>query len=232
MTWVKLDDGYPEHPKLVEAGPHALVLDIRGMAYSARRLTDGIVPAGALPALMADLDPGALDALLRVGRWRKTRAGYEIRGFLEHNPSRQQVLAARRQRQEAARLGGRARAQTARRKQDGSFTPAETPAGSPGDSPGDQPDRLADPIQPGRQPGSQRGGMGTGMGMGQMASKGKNITIPEMADQLQGVADADLWWFREEFERRGAAPPDIEKAVAIARSNGGGAAGEDGGVPF
>lgn len=50
--WVKLDDGFPDHPKVLEAGDHlgsrgtgrVIAIWIVGLAYCNRNLTDGFVP--------------------------------------------------------------------------------------------------------------------------------------------------------------------------------------------
>ncbi len=44
MGWVKLDDKFPEHPKLERIGDRAFRIHIRGLCYSALHLTDGLVP--------------------------------------------------------------------------------------------------------------------------------------------------------------------------------------------
>lgn len=44
MTWVRLDDEFPEHPKVVAVGPLGLALQVAGLAYCNRNLTDGFIP--------------------------------------------------------------------------------------------------------------------------------------------------------------------------------------------
>ena len=39
--WIKLDDRFDEHPKILAAGPMALVAQVRALCYSGRHLTDG-----------------------------------------------------------------------------------------------------------------------------------------------------------------------------------------------
>jgi hypothetical protein len=55
MTWVKIDDGFADHPKVIEAGPMASWLFLCGLTYCSRQLTDGFIPAGQLRRL-ADVD--------------------------------------------------------------------------------------------------------------------------------------------------------------------------------
>jgi DnaD/phage-associated family protein len=44
MVWVKLDDHFDEHPKIVSVGPLGMALWVTGLAYCNRNLTDGFIP--------------------------------------------------------------------------------------------------------------------------------------------------------------------------------------------
>lgn len=116
MTWVRLDDGYPEHPKVDRVGPLAAWLNVCAWAYSARNLTDGFVPAERVNRLADVKEPGKLAAtLVAAGLWEPAGAacekcadkrgdanavaaagsGYLVHDYLEYNPSREDVLAER-----------------------------------------------------------------------------------------------------------------------------------------
>ena len=41
MTWVKVDDALPEHPKVARLSDAAFRVHISALCYSARNLTDG-----------------------------------------------------------------------------------------------------------------------------------------------------------------------------------------------
>lgn len=46
MTWLRVDDGFPEHPKLIRlGGPSMRWTWLEVLAYCARHQTDGVVPA-------------------------------------------------------------------------------------------------------------------------------------------------------------------------------------------
>jgi len=99
MTWVKLDDAFATHPKIVPIGPHALALHIWGLCFSARHLTDGFVSIADLSgfpwvskrsALIRDL--GRLED---AGLWRAVEGGYVIHDYLDYNPSAAQVKQKR-----------------------------------------------------------------------------------------------------------------------------------------
>lgn len=118
MTWLKLDDRYADHPKIVTAGPDAAWLDLCGMLYCARYLTDGFIPAGQVRKLTGHPSPDELArVLVRVGRWEQAAGGYLVHDYLDYNPSRAQVLA---EREQAARR--QAGFRNKRRGADGRYT--------------------------------------------------------------------------------------------------------------
>ena len=113
MTWVKLDDQFPDHPKLAELGeltPAAGWLHVCALCYSARYLTDGRIPGGQVPRLMASDTKPLVEVLLEVGLWERDGTGYQIHDYLDYNPSRAQVLAEREAKKAGGRRGGKAAA--------------------------------------------------------------------------------------------------------------------------
>jgi hypothetical protein len=110
MPWAKLDESFPDHPKVASIGDKAFRLHVTAICYCARMLTDGEVPAhilqriGATKRLTADLEA--------AGLWEPTsRGSWVIHDFLEYNPSREQVEADRTKRQAAGQAGGKASGQ-------------------------------------------------------------------------------------------------------------------------
>lgn len=98
-AWVKIDDQFSDHPKVIEAGPLAECLFVRGLTYAARYLTDGFVPASHLRR-MGDMDAiEEAGQLVAVGLWHEAGGGYQIHDYLDYNPSAEKVKAER----EAAR---------------------------------------------------------------------------------------------------------------------------------
>ncbi|MBQ1164844.1 hypothetical protein KBZ21_43465, partial [Streptomyces sp. A73] len=57
-TYVKVHDGLPDHPKIIEAGGEAGWLYICGLAYSSRQLTDGVEGAPASLFLTGNIGVG------------------------------------------------------------------------------------------------------------------------------------------------------------------------------
>ena len=104
MAWVRLDESFPEHPKVVEAGPIAAWLLVRLICYCNRQLTDGYVPK-AMAAQLGTKE--AIQRLVAVGLLKPSRTGYLIHDYLEYQPSKAQVVQRR---QEAKARMGRVRA--------------------------------------------------------------------------------------------------------------------------
>lgn len=126
MAWVRLEDTFPEHPKIAEVGGDAAWLHVCGIAYCNRNLTDGFIPDGALGQLSDRRSPRKLAQKLdAVGIWHRDpdRRGYVVHDYLDYNPTRAEVEAERAKKHEvkvnAGRLGGVASG-VARRKHNGS----------------------------------------------------------------------------------------------------------------
>ncbi|MEX0973996.1 MAG: hypothetical protein WD024_01405 [Bacillota bacterium] len=100
MPWVRLDDEFCQHPKILTAGPLAMALQVAGLCYASRYLTDGFVPAVSLPLLL-DLKgydstaESLAKSLVEAGIWAACEGGYQIHDYLEFQPSRTRVLADR-----------------------------------------------------------------------------------------------------------------------------------------
>jgi hypothetical protein len=92
--WLRLDDAFVEHPKVIGLSDLAFRLHIKGLCYSSRYLTDGHVPETAVK------DSKLTKELTRSGLWAKAEGGWLIHDFLEYNPSREQVLEDRRRARE------------------------------------------------------------------------------------------------------------------------------------
>ena len=90
MTWVKIDDSFPDHPKIIGLTDSAFRAHIQGLCYCGRFLTDGFIPSAAIGKI------GALEAIERLveaGLWQEepSASGYLIYGYLDHQTSKKQV---------------------------------------------------------------------------------------------------------------------------------------------
>jgi len=101
--YAQLSEHWHAHPKILGVGLDGMGLHAWAMSYSMHRLTDGFVPAGALPNLPRL--QAALKVLLQVGLFERTEGGYRIHDYLQWQPSRAELEAARaRAAQRQARL--------------------------------------------------------------------------------------------------------------------------------
>lgn len=112
MTWVKLDDGFPDHPKVTSLPLPARWLHVCALCYCSKYLTDGRLThaqalalhrgsSGALARPHRGSSNGSSGAqatfgqLVECGLWERRGEDFEIHDFLRYNPSREQVLSER-----------------------------------------------------------------------------------------------------------------------------------------
>ena len=114
MTWVKIDDRFPDHPKALALGDDyndCVVLHLRGLCYCAANLTDGFIPGRIFKGYDEQIE-----RLVEVGLWRKAQGGFRVHDYLEYNPSRDEALAQRESRSERGKKGAEKRWAEERRK--------------------------------------------------------------------------------------------------------------------
>jgi hypothetical protein len=126
MPWVRLDEEFPDHPKVVTAGPLASWLHVCALAYCNRMMTDGFVPSSQVRRLVdfegiivvgpttdgdvrdvPEVDAKALaETLVSVGMWERRQGGFVIHDYLKYQPSRAETEAQRKVKSEAGKAGG------------------------------------------------------------------------------------------------------------------------------
>lgn len=94
MTWVRLDDSMPEHPKMVALTDRAFRQHVSALCYCNRNLTDGAIPDTIAHRLVASGKRYAGE-LVTAGIWDKTTDGYQIHDYEDYQPSRASVLHER-----------------------------------------------------------------------------------------------------------------------------------------
>lgn len=111
MTWVNLDDQYPEHPKIDALSDGAFRLHTSAICYCNRHRTDGIVTAEKVSRLMPRFKRQYLDELLVRLIWTDLGDGaaYELHDYLDWNSSRAEIEAARRTNSENGKKGAASR---------------------------------------------------------------------------------------------------------------------------
>jgi hypothetical protein len=82
MGWVKLDDGFPTHPKVVGLSLEARWAYIESLCYAAKYETDGVIPDVVAPNGLVR------EALLAAGLWESGSAAVQVHDFLVYNPSK------------------------------------------------------------------------------------------------------------------------------------------------
>lgn len=112
MSWLKLDDAFPDHPKIEALSDGAFRLHVSGLIHCAKHLTDGYVPTARVPKLMG-YSKRALAQLVAAGLWHPRSDGYDLHDYLDWNRSRKQVemdrhAAAERQRKRRESQGSHA----------------------------------------------------------------------------------------------------------------------------
>ncbi len=97
MTWLKLDDGFPAHPKIVKLSHRAFRLHVSALCYCAANLTDGLVEREALRTIGAysGRSKTLTDELETARLWVPIPPGWTIHGYLELNPSKHEVEVRR-----------------------------------------------------------------------------------------------------------------------------------------
>lgn len=138
--WVKIDDGFCTHPKILAAGPLAALLQIRAICFASQHQTDGIIPRSALGLLTHDFSSIALDdhqcqademdwsrIMLERGLWDLHDGGFAIHDYLEWNLSKKDLENFKEQKSKAGKKGMKARWTQAKRIITDDITPVITP---------------------------------------------------------------------------------------------------------
>ena len=148
MGWVKLDDNFPDHPKVVAAGSSAAWLYICGLTYCSRFLTDGFIPAAQVPRLSDMRNPQALaQRLVEVGLWEQGVKGYVVHEYTRWQRTKEQV--------DSERSSARVRANFRRTNSEVRLPEAEADRSNPPNPPqsgGDSAPRTLNPRAAGTNP--------------------------------------------------------------------------------
>lgn len=100
MTWLRLDDAYPDHPKVLPLSDAAFRLDVTAKCWAAARATDGLITRSDLKVLAAKLEAPrgvarVVDNLVASGLWEVSGEGWKLHDWLDYNPSAKEVAADR-----------------------------------------------------------------------------------------------------------------------------------------
>lgn len=116
MPWVRIDDGFYMHPKVIGLSPAAIGLHVCGLCYAADNLTDGLIPKAAIGRLTSARSATKMLAELEAaGMWIDEGKSWRIHDYLDYQPTREKVLA---EREQAAERQRRAREKAAKKRAD------------------------------------------------------------------------------------------------------------------
>jgi len=107
MTWVKVDDRMPEHPKVIGLSDRAFRAHVEALCYCAGVLTDGRVPAAVAKSRRWSRSAAEL---VTARLWEVDGDGWRIHDYLAHQRSRQDADDLSEKRAAAGSRGGKARA--------------------------------------------------------------------------------------------------------------------------
>jgi hypothetical protein len=119
--WAKLDDNFPDHPKVRAYGVFSVALQAAAICYCSRYLTDGFLSYSVVDQLIASImtpftepdgrivTPGVTSGfsgqdavewdwktkMIEAGLWEPTKGGVLVHDYLKYNPTRASVLKER-----------------------------------------------------------------------------------------------------------------------------------------
>lgn len=93
MTYVQIEDCFPDNPHIDRLSDAAFRLHVAGICHCGKHLTDGFVADDRVQRLVPKFRKAALGELLDSGRWVRAVGGYLIHDYLKHQRSKAQVEA-------------------------------------------------------------------------------------------------------------------------------------------
>ena len=101
MGWVRLDDNYSDHPKVIGLSDSAFRTYITALCYANRQLTDGYIPQAVYDRWGVK---GDSVELVGAGLWELAlEGGWNIRSYEEYQPLKEKVEEKRNQGRERLR---------------------------------------------------------------------------------------------------------------------------------
>lgn len=179
--WVRLDDRFPENPKVAPLSDAAFRAYVWCLCYAGRNETDGVVPRAVIPSQFHD---DILNEIFSSSLAISDGKSLRIRDFLEYNPSRKSLRAKRKA---AAKRMRRVRANFARTSREVRLTPTR-PVPLVGNTPPDPPASGGEVVL--RRP-NRRG-------------------VLRRREQARDVSPATARLFAEHGQRLGLSAPEVD----------------------
>src|SRR4030067_1190003 len=95
--WVKRDDSFFEHRKVMILSVRAKLLFLAAMTHAAKNLTDGYLLDGDVRVIraFAEATPAHVRELVDAKLWERDGRGYAIHDWSDYNPPAEKVRAER-----------------------------------------------------------------------------------------------------------------------------------------
>lgn len=106
MPWIRFEDNFPEHPKVLAISDKAFRLHVRAIGYCSRHLTDGAVSIAAVRSLVGGLALRLSGELVQARMWTVTDDGFLIHDYLDYQPSREDTNTRRKADRERKKADG------------------------------------------------------------------------------------------------------------------------------
>lgn len=128
--WIKLDDGFATHPKVMAAGAIPALIQVRAICYASQHKTDGFIPSSAVILLLSGLDELGIDLgqagehatfgcqgneidwapkMIEYGLWEERPGGYYVHDYLDWNLSKREYESFINKKRKAGKKGMKAR---------------------------------------------------------------------------------------------------------------------------
>jgi hypothetical protein len=97
VTWVKLDDEFPENEKVASISDRAFRLHVSALCYCGRLLTDGVLDdrGQRVSLAVSAATKRHVRELVDAGLWLERGKDFAIKDYLDFNPTRKKVLEER-----------------------------------------------------------------------------------------------------------------------------------------
>lgn len=92
-TWIKLDDQFPDHPKVVGLSDAGFATFVRGLCYCSRFQTDGAIPKPMLARGIGTTKTSR--ELVAAGLWEATPDGWLVHDYTDHQRTSAEIEAER-----------------------------------------------------------------------------------------------------------------------------------------
>ena len=96
MTWVKIDDSFPDHPKIKGLKDDEFRLYMTALCYSSRYLTDGVIPLNIVRTFIESRSKSSrISALVDANLWEIVADNVVILSYSEYQFTKERVETER-----------------------------------------------------------------------------------------------------------------------------------------